>query len=154
MKPAALLLLLALPALSYPVTAGSVYRWTDAQGKTHFSDQPPPPGAKNAREQNTRSGTTSTVALPKVTVTLYTTPTCGSPCEDAKAFLTKRGVSYTSKDPSTDVDANQTLRANGGTPRVPTLMLDGDKLEGFSESAWSYALKKSGFPAPGSGNKQ
>jgi hypothetical protein len=26
--------------LSLPVAAGSIYRWTDAQGQVHFSDQP------------------------------------------------------------------------------------------------------------------
>ncbi len=153
MKPAAILLLFALPALSLPATAGSVYRWTDAQGKTHFSDQPPPPGAKNAKEQRVKAGSKPATATPKVSVTLYATAACGKPCDDAKAYLARRGVSYTSKDPATDVTANEALRANGATPRVPTLMLDGDKLEGFSESAWDYALKKSGFTPPGDDKK-
>lgn len=146
MKPAAILLLLALPVLSLPGSAGQVYRWTDAHGKTFFSDQPPPPGAKNAKEQNFKTGAKTAADTPKVSVTLYATPTCGKPCDDAKSYLAKRSVTYTSKDPATDVAANEALRANGGTPRVPTLMLDGDKLEGFSESAWNYALNKAGFP--------
>lgn len=152
MKPVAILLLFTLPALSLPGAAGQVYRWTDAQGKTYFSDQPPPLGAKNPREQTVKTGA-PVVQAPKTIITLYTTTTCGKPCDDAKAYLAKRGVSYTSKDPATDVTANEALRANGATPRVPTLMLDGDKLEGFSESAWNYALKKSGFPAPDDSKK-
>ena len=32
--------LLALPAL------GELYKWTDAEGKVHYSDQPPPPNVK------------------------------------------------------------------------------------------------------------
>lgn len=37
---AASLLLAAVPA------AAELYKWTDAEGKVHFSDQPPPPGVK------------------------------------------------------------------------------------------------------------
>lgn len=39
-----LLLLLAI-TFSLPA-AGQIYRWTDAQGRTHFSNTPPPAGAK------------------------------------------------------------------------------------------------------------
>jgi glutaredoxin len=144
-----LLMLFTLPAV-----AGQVYYWTDAQGNTHFSDQAPPPGVKNAVEKSYKSRAKPAAAeAPKVSVTLYATATCGTPCDSAKAYLSKRGVTYTSKDPATDVTANEALRANGGTPRVPTLMLDSDKLEGFSEAAWSYALDKAGFPKAGATDK-
>lgn len=39
------ILLLALPALSH----AQLYRWVDAQGQVHYSDSPPPPGAKDTR---------------------------------------------------------------------------------------------------------
>jgi hypothetical protein len=34
--------LLAMPAL------GDMYKWTDAEGKVHYSDQPPPPNVKQS----------------------------------------------------------------------------------------------------------
>lgn len=137
----ALLLLLSLPAIA------GLYRWVDAQGKVHYTDQPAPPTAKQVSEKKFSTGTL-TLAQPKVSVTLFATATCGEPCELAKTFLAKRSVSYTSKDPDIDVAANEALRADGGSARVPTLMVDGDKIEGFNESAWNYALNKAGFSKP------
>ncbi len=149
MKPAPLILsLLALSVLSQSAMAGTLYRWTDAQGRVHFTDQPPPAGAKSATEKNYRSGPAQPAAnQPAISVVLYSTLTCGVHCERAKAHLDRRGIKYTSKDPSTSVDANEALRAGGGQPRVPTLMLGSEKLEGYAENTWDAALDKAGFPA-------
>lgn len=39
-----------LVMLSLPFTAAAeMYRWVDAQGKVHYSDAPPPAGAKSAK---------------------------------------------------------------------------------------------------------
>ena len=154
MKLAALSLIL----LALPVMAGSVYRWTDSQGVVHYSDQPPPPGAKSATQKSSKApqaqGSASAAAeqaKQKFPVTLYSTATCGVHCERAKALLASRGISYTTKDPSTSVDANEDLRKGGGQARVPTLMVGSEKLEGFSEAAWNAALDTAGYPpAPAS----
>lgn len=155
MKLAPLLLIL----LALPTMAAGVYRWTDAQGNVHYSDQPPPPGIKNATQKNLKSGKGENgpsqemqQAKLKNPVTLYTTATCGAHCERAKAHLAKRGISYASQDPSTSVDANEALRKGGGQARVPTLMIGGEKLEGYDESAWNAALDKAGYPPAPSGN--
>ena len=44
-------MLLSVVLLAVVVTGANAqaYRWTDSKGKTHFSDAPPPRGAKNAR---------------------------------------------------------------------------------------------------------
>ncbi|TDM06851.1 MAG: hypothetical protein C4K60_14590 [Ideonella sp. MAG2] len=44
-----LLLLSLLPLAMLSVQAGELYRWTDAQGKVHFSDKPPKTGAGTAQ---------------------------------------------------------------------------------------------------------
>lgn len=44
------LLLILLLAASGP-HAGTVYTWTDADGRTHFSDAPPPAGVESERLQ-------------------------------------------------------------------------------------------------------
>jgi glutaredoxin len=143
-----LLVFLALPSMG-----GTLYRWTDAQGNVHFSDQAPPSGAKNAAEKSYKSGAKPAAGTQTISVTLYTTATCGAPCDNARAYLARRGVTYTSKDPATDVSANEALRANSGTARVPTLMIGSDKLEGFSEVSWGHALDQAGFPkADAAGN--
>jgi glutaredoxin len=143
-----LLILLALPAM-----AAGVYRWTDAQGNVHYSDQPPPPGSKNTTQKNIKSSKAENgpsqemqQAKLKNPVTLYVTATCGVHCERAKAHLAKRGIPYVSRDPSTSVDANEALRAGGGQARVPTLMIGSEKLEGYAEAAWDAALDKAGYP--------
>jgi hypothetical protein len=42
-----LALMLCLAALALPVAAGAdIYRWKDAAGVIHFSNEPPPPGAQ------------------------------------------------------------------------------------------------------------
>lgn len=51
---AALARLLILAALALPtvVTAASMYSWVDANGVKHYSDQPPPAKAKDAKKLN------------------------------------------------------------------------------------------------------
>jgi len=48
--------LLAMPAL------GDLYKWTDAEGKVHYSDQPPPPNVKQPITVKPRSPATPTAA--------------------------------------------------------------------------------------------
>ena len=43
--PALSLVALGLLALAVPASA-DLYKWVDAEGKVHYSDQPPPPNAK------------------------------------------------------------------------------------------------------------
>lgn len=154
MRPS-LLLLTLLIGLS--ANAETLYRWTDAQGHIHFSDQPPA-GTKKVQTKKYGAEARATAAASgnnSVTATLYVTTTCGTPCDSAREYLNRRGIVYTVRDPARDKDANQTLRANGDSARVPTLMLDNDKLEGFSEAVWSYALDKAGFPrGPGQATPQ
>ena len=45
----ALSLAIALPLAA---DAQQVYRWVEADGRVQYSDQPPPPGAKNVQEKN------------------------------------------------------------------------------------------------------
>ncbi len=147
MKLAPLLLIL----LVMPAVAAGVYRWVDAQGNVHYSDQPPPPEANSASQKIIKSGTgtirprETQQAVPRQPVTLYATATCGAPCERAKAHLARRSIPYNSADPATSVDANETLRKGGAQPRVPTLMIGNEKLEGYSEAAWDAAFDKAGF---------
>ncbi len=149
-----LLTLLILPALTQSASAGTLYRWTDAQGKVHYSDQPPPTATRNATQKTYKGGATDGSASPEMQqaklkhpVTLYTTATCGVHCERAKAHLARRGIPYATKDPSTSVDANEELRQGDSQARVPTLMIGSEKLEGYAEAAWDAALDKAGYPA-------
>lgn len=48
-----LLLAAAVAACALPAAAGKVYQWKDANGVTHYSDEPPPRGAYSDREIST-----------------------------------------------------------------------------------------------------
>jgi type IV secretory pathway VirB10-like protein len=51
--------------LAVPPTAAEIYKWTDADGKVHFSDQPPPPNVKAPVTVKPRRSTTAAdVAAP------------------------------------------------------------------------------------------
>lgn len=49
-----LLLAAAVAAFALPAVAGKVYQWKDANGVTHYSDEPPPRGAYRDREISSR----------------------------------------------------------------------------------------------------
>ncbi len=55
------LVLLCLCAVTAP--AGEMYRWTDASGKVHFADQPPPEGARPVAFDNQRMSIVDTVVV-------------------------------------------------------------------------------------------
>lgn len=141
-----------LMLLSLSATAGQVYRWVDAQGNVNYTDQPPPPGAKGSTQksfkgsssENSVTGNIEQAKL-KNPVTLYTTATCGVLCDRAKAHLDRRGIPYSTKDPSTSVDANEALRVGGSQARVPTMLIGNQKLEGYTERAWDAALDSAGY---------
>lgn len=54
--------LLGAVLLASPVMAGQFYKWTDEQGVTHYSEEPPPHTAKNAAEVKVQTRTPSGTA--------------------------------------------------------------------------------------------
>lgn len=54
--------LLGVALLASPVMAGQFYKWTDEQGVTHYSEEPPPKSAKNAAEVKVQTRTPSGAA--------------------------------------------------------------------------------------------
>lgn len=53
-----LVLAAAVAAFALPAAAGKVYQWKDANGVTHYSDEPPPRGAYRDREIPSRDPAT------------------------------------------------------------------------------------------------
>lgn len=147
----ALGLTLALVATS--VCAQAVYRWTDANGRVIYSDQPPPPGAKDASERNVRGNSiqnnevslASTDAQKKNPVTVYVSE-CGESCDQAKSYLNKRGVPHTVVDPTRSAELNKKFRDDTGGNVIPVLKIGERKLSGWSETNWAAALDAAGYP--------
>jgi hypothetical protein len=148
-------LLMALSLSAAASSAGQLYRWVDADGRVHYGDQIPPASAQHA-ERKCLGDKAPPAALPypvkeamrKFPVTLYTAEGCGAGCEQAAAYLNKRGVPYTEKDAREPAATKEVTALTGGKLEVPLLTVGaGTVVRGYQENAWSTALDSAGYPA-------
>jgi glutaredoxin len=132
----------------------TVYKWTDSQGKVHFSDTPPNEQAKGLTQKRMGGGDVDVSQLPYATqqamkrnpVTLYTAPQCGEPCASGRSLLGDRGVPYTERDAQANpADAAEVKRLVGAS-QVPVLVVGSAPLKGYEEGAWQAALDSAGYP--------
>ncbi|HXF77536.1 MAG TPA: glutaredoxin family protein [Usitatibacter sp.] len=157
----ALVLLSLAAALGY--AQSTVYRWTDKDGKIHFTDAPPPDDAKGAVERRMGGGGPDDSNLPYATqqaarrnpVSIFVSPDCGDDCIQARDLLEKRGVPYTERDALNNVADKEELKKLVGALYVPTLAVGSTPLKGYSEEQWNAALDAAGYPRtrlPGGGS--
>ncbi len=135
---ATLLLLAALPAIA------GVYKWKDAEGRTHFSDKPP--AGATADEVRLRSITgpaevSATSGEAAKQVTILTTTWCGV-CKRAKAWLAAKGVAYTELDVEKSDTGRTEYRRLGGAG-VPVILVGKERMNGFSPERLEQMLKLS-----------
>lgn len=157
-----IVLLAGIIVLAVSSAYGQMYRWVDKDGRTHYTQTPPPPDARGVEKKSLDAGAGSAAPgampygeLPYATqnaarnypVTLYTSPSCGAPCEQARAALVRRAVPF--KEVSVvgqqDIDS---LKAAGGTG-LPHLVVGNLKQTGFSEDAYKSTLDTAGYPQSG-----
>jgi hypothetical protein len=137
---------------SFSVSAGTVYRWVDADGKVYYSGELPPPNAKGVQEKKVSAGGVGEENLPyavklaaqKYPVTLYVTD-CGEPCDKAREHLAKRGVPHSSVDPQKPEGAEALKKLIGGLD-VPVLVIGSTVSKGYQASGWDAALDAAGYP--------
>ena len=132
--------------------AGEVYRSIDAGGKVHYSDTPPM-NPDDAQELKVDKEPAPNDDLPYETqramknfpVTLYTFPACGSSCQTARDFLSKRGVPFSEKSlvKQEDLDA---YYKDSGDNRFPAATIGKTWLKGFQAARWSDELGFAGYP--------
>jgi glutaredoxin len=139
------------------VMAQEMYRWTDADGKVHYSDQPPPKEAKNVQQKKFGGNVIETDTVPYSTqvaqkrnpVTLYAFD-CGDVCNQARALLRSRGIPF--KELDTRVPANgEKLKQISGGMDVPVLQLGDIVVTGFEAGRWNNALNDAGYAQSGIG---
>lgn len=149
---------LALGALSFSANAQQMYRSVGPDGKVTFSDQPPP-ASGNAKVTAARSGrftgdgpaasTTIPAELRPVAtrypVTLYTSKSCGAPCDSGRNLLSARGVPFTEKTIESNEDI-ESLRRLMGEPSLPSATIGGQQLKGFSDQEWTQYLDAAAYP--------
>jgi glutaredoxin len=127
--------ILTLFILSSPVFAG-VYKWTDENGRIHYSDTPPATVKASKLKLQSHTGP---VQVSKAVdfdqgVTLYTASWCGV-CKRAKAFLRERNIPFTEWDvEKTDYGAYK-YRELGGQG-VPLITLGSKVMTGFDPDAF------------------
>ncbi len=71
-------------------------------------------------------------------ITIYTTDFCGY-CERTKALLRKRGLTYSEINLSRDADGRAELVARTGLMSFPQVLIDGELIGGYTETAAAAA---------------
>ena len=148
--------------------AADVYKWVDADGVVHFSDQPPessgtdrpveiqPDAPPSTYQPTSRPEPTSKTPddsgprqpdpapKPKVKappkVELYVTSWCKY-CKLAQAFLRRNNIPFQVYDIEKDAEAGQRRKAIDKRSGVPLAVINGQVLLGFSEANYRRALE-------------
>lgn len=138
--------------------SAQMYRWVDKDGRTHYTQTPPPPDAKEAQKKSLGAGGGGMPSgdLPYATrsaaqnypVTLFTSPECGAPCEQARSYLVRRVVPFREISVREQKDLDNLKAVAGGT-QIPYLVVGSQKQGGFLEEAYGDLLDSAGYPASG-----
>ncbi|HEU4622246.1 MAG TPA: glutaredoxin domain-containing protein [Burkholderiaceae bacterium] len=130
------------------------YKYTTPDGRTVYTDQPPPPNARvvEKRDYANAGSSVNTTNLPyevkraaeNFPVTFYTTTNC-APCESARNALRLRGIPFVERTVTTNEDINA-LKNLGLQNTFPALTVGATKLNDWNEGAWQSALTVAGYP--------
>ncbi len=152
MSPCRLLLACLLLALCAQASAQGIYRWTDDQGRTVFSDRPPPT-AESAERVRVFAGRPDQVPAYRIRmvaqgfpVVLYTSSDCAAPCDMARELLLARDIPFTERMIATEDDVRAFRELFDGVDIVPAATVGPRKLMGFEPAAWNGLLDRAGYP--------
>lgn len=145
--------LLAALLLSLGSAQAEVFRWTDKDGKTHYSDNPPPDARVEQRKMKDNSVDVSgqsyetTRAAKLAPITLYVYADCKEPCDLARKLLNTRKAPFKETAITTQEDKDALGKLLGKKePLAPTLLVGSKPIEGFEAGAWNGALDVVGYP--------
>ena len=137
--------LLPLLALACTAAHADLYRWVDADGKVHYSDQLPPADVKQVEKKkdpatgarpssgkpaNGAAADALQQAVKNFPLTLYNSE-CGELCKAARDLLVKRGVPFTEKDATDSTVQAELKKVTGGALEVPVLTIGSNVVRGF-----------------------
>jgi glutaredoxin len=131
--------------------SAQMFKWTDAKGVVHFSDQPPAGNNSKVELKSFGSGGNE-VELPyglaeaarNKPVVLYTTAQCES-CDQGRALLRQRGIPFSEKTVTSN-EEQQKLKEAGSVGQLPLLLVGSGKRIGFEPGAWNAALTEAAYP--------
>ena len=135
------------------------WRWQSADGIIHYSDMPPPPGARNIQEispsgnviDNDAMSYTARKAAADHPVTLFTAPSCVEECKSAREYLGSRGIPYTELLMTKEEDHAGYRKVFGSEDAmVPSITVGNtQKARGFERGQWKKMLDLAGYPGIG-----
>ena len=153
--PTLRLVILSAALLTAPLAdAQTTYRWVDqSTGHTMFSDQPPPPGAKQVvtitakeRIDEQQLPYATRQAAEKFPVTLYTAATCIEECKQARDVLNRRGIPFSEKMLKSNEELAELSKKLGSEAAVPSIIVGQQSFTGLESGAWNNLLDLAGYP--------
>lgn len=125
---------IALLLFVLDVSAVDVYKWKDADGRTHVSDKPPASGAAERLQIRTFAGPAEASYTDKVSanqkVVMLSTTWCGV-CKRAREWLLQKGVPFDEYDIERNETGKEEYRRLGGRG-VPIILVGNQRMDGFS----------------------
>ncbi|MDB5802087.1 MAG: hypothetical protein JWL63_3026 [Rhodocyclales bacterium] len=147
------LLLSILLVLCAGSAQAEIFRWTDTDGKVHYSDNPPPEAKVQQRKlrdnkvESTKESYETRQAAQVAPVSLFVATDCKEICDQARKLLSTRKVPFSERMVKTKEDVEALARLTGKKePRAPTLLVGSKPLEGFEADSWNGALDVAGYP--------
>jgi glutaredoxin len=147
-------LLLLVCLLFAPAAGADIYRWTDAEGRIHYSDKPPADrktkqvriplqsisGPATVTPAQAPAGGVTTARQP---VQIFTTAWCGY-CRKAKAQLAARGVPYREVDVEESDSGRREFAALRGRG-VPVILVGSQRMDGYDANGLDAMLRGAGY---------
>jgi glutaredoxin len=148
--------LFALLLIAAASAQAQVYKWKDAEGRTHYGSTPP--ATEKSRKLDlpqsyvgtpvvsavpSASGTGGATPRSREHVTIFTTPECGY-CIKAKNYLARRGIRYSERDVANSESALREFKGIGGRG-VPVILVGQSRMDGYSESSLASLLQQAGY---------
>jgi len=130
--------------LSSSVSYAEIYKWVDANGKVHFSDQKS--ASFKSEELTLEINTYTNVSVDKSIynvgpkVVMYSTNSCGY-CKKARKYFNKNNISYTDYNIEKNIQAKRRFKKMGARG-VPVILVGNKRLNGFSERGFKRIYKK------------
>ena len=156
MKIFHLFAILAVATLASGSAVAEIFRWTDAQGHPHYSDNPPAESKTSKVKIHVQSisGPATVTTLDKAPgaalsvgvkekIKLYTTTWCGY-CKRAKAYLALRGIGYEELDAESSEQGKREFAALGGRG-VPVILVGRQRMNGYGEARLAVMLEAAGY---------
>ena len=145
-----LVLLVVLLMVAGPSYA-EIYRWVDAEGQVHFSDEKPDNENFNEVQIDDKIGSYQDISYStykagpsktasKNEVIMFSASWCGY-CKKAKTYFKKNKIRYTNYDIEKSSKGKR-LYKQLGAKGVPVILIGSKRMNGFSESGFERLYRQ------------